>query len=121
MTEQNNTTSFNANSALKKRVMLRVRTVHVTRRIFSNTTLSAVVFVLALWGIGREVWVARVFQNAPSLTNIDAAAHFFLYAFLDTRLIVQALSIVALGALVWLGYQAMHSLQNMRTLSFGAA
>ena len=118
MTEQNNHTTFNTNSALKKSVMLRVRTVHATRRIFSNTTLSAIVFVLALWGIGREVWVARVFQNAPSLTNIAAATRFFLYAFLDTRFIVQTLTIFAVGALVWLAYQAMHSLRDMRSLSF---
>ena len=117
--EQNNQTTLSANSALKKSVMLRVRTVHATRRIFSNTTLSVAVFVLALWGIGREVWVARVFHNAPSLTNVVAAAHFFLYAFLDTRHIVQVLTIVALGALVWLGYQLARSMRDAQTLSFG--
>jgi hypothetical protein len=120
MMEQNNTTNFNTNSTLKRNVMLRVRTVHAMRRVCSNATLSGVIFVLALWGIGREVWVARVFQNAPSLTNIAAAMRFFLYAFLDTRLIVQVLTIVALGAFVWFAYQAARLVRDTQNPSLRA-
>jgi hypothetical protein len=38
----------------------------------------------------------------PSLSDWDAVLRFLLSAFLDTRFIVQVLSIVALGALIWL-------------------
>jgi hypothetical protein len=107
MMEQNNSTSI-----LKRNVMTRVRTVHIARRVFSTTTFSVGVFILAMWGIGREVWVGRVLQNEPSFMNVSAFVHFYLSAFLDTRFIVQALSIVALGALVWLGYSAVKNLQS---------
>jgi hypothetical protein len=110
------------NSIIKAKVMTRVRTVHVLRNVFSTPVLSAAVFVLAAWGIGREVWVARVLQNEPPVTFADAYAviHFYAYAFLDTRFIVQALSIVAIGALVWLGYSMVKNLQQPTSvLRFG--
>ncbi len=106
------------------RVMRRVHTIHMLQPIFTSTTLSIGVFVVALWGIGREVWVARVFQNEPSITNLanlGALAHFYLSAFLDTRFIVQALSILALGALVWFVYTSVRSLKVGSMLSFATA
>jgi hypothetical protein len=85
---------------MQNTVMRRVRTVHAFRPLFSASGVSVVVFVAALWGVGREVWVARVFQNEPSLTNISAIAHFYLLAFLDTRLIVQILSVLVIAAFI---------------------
>jgi hypothetical protein len=111
MTEQTNISV----SAIKERVMSRVYTIHVFQKVFNAAVFSVVVFVLALWGIGREVWVARVFQNAPSLTNFAALSHFYLAAFLDTRLVVQVLALLALGALVWLGYNLVRAARLPRS------
>jgi hypothetical protein len=105
--------SINPSSRVKAAVMRRVRTVHAMQQFFTTTTLSVAVFVLALWGIGREVWVARVFQNMPSLTNLSAVANFYLAAFLDTRFIVQVLSVVTLGAFVWLTYNVFRLLRGV--------
>ena len=95
-------TNLTNESTIHATVMRRVHTIHFLQSPVTTLALTAVIFGLSLWGIGREVWVARVFQNMPSLGDWDAVLRFSLSAFLDTRFIVQALSIVALGALIWL-------------------
>jgi hypothetical protein len=57
--------------------------------------------MFALWGVGREVWVAKVFENMPSMADVPAVTLFFLRAFQDTDIVVQVLVIVALAALIW--------------------
>lgn len=80
-----------------------MRRVH---RIYALRTLSSfgVAFAslaLVLWGIGREVWVAKVFENMPSLTNVPAMLSFGIGAFVHTDLFVQILSIAVVAATVW--------------------
>jgi len=102
MTAQNNT-----HSAVRSIVMSRVRTIHALQMVFNTTVASIGIFILALYGIGREVWVSRVLQNMPSpmnAANFGAVLHFYMSAFMDTRHIVQFLSIVALVAVIWLVY-----------------
>jgi hypothetical protein len=87
-------------SEIERVVMRRVRIMRVLRIVFSNGAIATGVCLLALWGIGREVWVARVFQNAPA--NAADALRFYLYAFDHTRLLVQALTLAAVAGLVML-------------------
>ena len=88
-------------SNIETTVMRRVQTARMIRPLLSNAALALVLFVLALYGVGREVWVARVFQNAPH-GNLLADIQFFFTAFIDTRLIVQALCLAVLFAFLWL-------------------
>lgn len=91
---------MNHASSISYTVMRRVARIHLMRRAAS--ALGAVsVFLVALWGVGREVWVAKVFENMPSIADVPAVALFFLRAFEGTDLAVQVLVIVALAALVW--------------------
>jgi hypothetical protein len=85
-------------------IMRRVHTIHVLRSYTTTAIASFFVFAVALWGIGREVWVSRVFQNMPALTNLGAVTRFYIMAFLDTRHIVQFLVLVVAFAAVWFGY-----------------
>lgn len=82
--------------------MRRVYAVHSVRPLLSGAMLALALVALSLWGIGREVWVAQVFHNAPSLTDFSAAARFWLAAVANTRLVVQALLALALAAVVYL-------------------
>lgn len=78
--------------------MRRVHTIRIIRPIVSGGALAALVFALGLWGIGREVWVAKVFANGPQ--DFVGHARYLLYAFFHTRLLVQALVLaVAASAL----------------------
>ena len=87
-------------SNIERVVMRRVHTLRMLNAAFSLTTLSAAAVVLALWGIGREVWVAKVFANGPQ----DTLGHaiYLAYAFLHTQFLVQALTLVALAGVVYI-------------------
>ncbi|HUX81039.1 MAG TPA: hypothetical protein VMV38_01825 [Candidatus Paceibacterota bacterium] len=112
---KNNTMTDTApRSPIEQAVMRRVRRIRFLRLIFSNTTLAFAVLVLAVWGIGREVWVARVLQNAP--TNIMDLPNFYVAAFRHTRLIVQVLTLSTLASLV---YVARESARLVSSVIFG--
>ena len=70
-------------SDLEKNVMRRVHRIRVLRLIISGAVFALTATLLALYGIGREVWVARVFENGPQ----DARGQllYFIYAFEHTR------------------------------------
>ena len=80
--------------------MRRVHTIRVLRPIVSGGALALVLATLALWGIGREVWVARVFQNAPH--DFAGTSRYLVYAFDHTRLVVQALALLTLASIIYL-------------------
>lgn len=80
--------------------MRRVRIIRILGLIISTAVLAMLTLAAALWGIGREVWVARVFQNAPA--DILNLPDFFIGAFTHTSLIVQALAVLTLVSLVFL-------------------
>ncbi len=84
---------------IERIVMQRVHLIRALRFAISSGTLSTVVSLLALWGIGREVWVARVLQNAP--VSIFDFPRFYMAAFMHTHLIVQILILVVLFALLF--------------------
>lgn len=92
--------SRSGGSAIERVVMRRVRMAHALRPLLSGGALALAIFVFALWGIGREVWVAQVFANAPH-AGILASFKFFLYAFENTRITVQALSLAAFFGMLW--------------------
>lgn len=89
-------------SSIQQNVMRRVRTIHALRAAAGGAGLSFLALVASLYLIGREVWVARVWENMPSLAHTDAFLRFFAQAFLHTHLLVQALILVTIFAAVWL-------------------
>jgi hypothetical protein len=80
--------------------MRRVRLIRVLRLVISTVVLAVLTFVAALWGIGREVWVARVFENAPR--DFASLPNFYIAAFLHTHFIVQVLTVLTLGSFLYL-------------------
>lgn len=84
--------------------MRRVHRIRVLRLLISGSTLALVVCGVALWGIGREVWVARVFSNGPQ--DVFGHLRYLGYAFEHTNFLVQALSLFAAGSLVYLARAA---------------
>lgn len=90
----------NMSSSIELRVMRRVRLIRLLGLVISTVTLAVITLILALWGIGKEVWVARVFQNAPAdLVNLP---NFLISAFGHTRLVVQILAICTFVSFIYL-------------------
>ena len=87
-------------SNIEKNVMRRIHIIRVLQPIISSATVAAVVCVFALWGIGREVWVARVFTNGPQ--SFFGHSFYLVYAFEHTRLVVQSLVLLTLASLIYL-------------------
>ncbi len=93
---------------IERIVMQRVHLIRALRFAVSSGALSMLVSGLALWGIGREVWVANVLQNAPA--NILDLPQFYLAAFVHTRFIVQVLIVFALAALLYVAREISRAL-----------
>lgn len=98
-------------SDIERVVMRRVRIVRLLRPVFSGVTLAALVGAFALWGIGREVWVAKVFENAPK--NASGLPLFYWDAFGHTRLIVQALTLLTLASALYLAREVARALAHV--------
>ncbi len=92
-------------STIERIVMRRVHLIRVLRFVISGGALSMLVSTLALWGIGREVWVARVLQNAPA--NLLDVPGFYLAAFSHTHVVVQVLTLLVGASFCYLAYEVV--------------
>ncbi len=91
---------MNDETNVEKIVMRRVRRISLLRILISGGIFALALALLALYGIGREVWVAMIFRNGPQ----DFFGHtlYLVYAFEHTRLVVQGLILVCLISLIYL-------------------
>ncbi len=87
-------------SAIEKTVMRRVRRISILRIVISGAVFALTLALLSLYAIGREVWVARVFENGPQ--SFWGRAFYLVYAFEHTRFVVQALAVACAASLVFL-------------------
>jgi hypothetical protein len=101
-------------STISHTVMRRVRIIHTMRPILSGAAIASVLLVLALWGIGREVWVAHVVQNLELSAQAGHLLAFLAAAFANTRFVVQVLTLSALAALT---YVCAEFIRTLRTIA----
>ena len=92
---------MNDSSVISNTVMRRVRAIHLLRAV-SSVAMSAALLLLALYTLGREVWVAKVAENVLALANPSSMLAYLASAFLHTDFLVQALSVIVVFATVWL-------------------
>ena len=90
-----------SNSNIHTNVMRRVRFVHAVRPFISNAAGAVALLGLSLYMLGREVFVAQVFRNMPS-ADPAAVLRFMEAAFLNTTFVVQAVTVLAAVAGLWL-------------------
>ena len=102
----NNTMTDQSN--IERIVMQRVHLIRALKFAISGGVLSTVLSLLGLWGIGRQVWVAHVLQNAPA--NIFGLPSFYLAAFEHTRFPVQVLIILTLIALFFVAREVSRAI-----------
>ena len=100
-------------SNIERAVMRRVHLIRILGLVISTGMLAMLTFVLALWGIGKEVWVARVLENAP--TDFSHLPSFFFVAFSHTSFLVQVLIILTLISLLFLIRELARALSSFFT------
>ncbi len=105
---------MNSDSKISYAVMRRIKRVRTLRAVISLTTLSALAFLLALWGIATQVWVARVIANMPSFFDVPALVRFLTSAFLHTDFLVQSSAVIAAASLIWLGRECARAIIPVR-------
>lgn len=101
-------------SLLSQTVQRRIHIIRIVRPILSVQVASALLFVVAVMGVGREVWMEQVLLNMPPIQDIPATARFFFYAFTHTELAVQGLLVVAASTLVWFAHACARIPTRMR-------
>ncbi len=104
---------MNDQSHIERAVMRRIHLARLFGLVISTGMLAVLTLVLALWGIGKEVWVARVFQNAP--TNLAHLPNFFIAAFGHTRLVVQVLAVLSFVSFVYLARESVRAISSLYT------
>lgn len=105
-------------SNIEKKVMRRVHTIHRLRPVVSLSMCSFVVGALALWGIGKEVWVARVFENMPRSSDLLSVGRFYFAAFSSTELLVQALVLATIVSCLYVVRGTVRTFSTLVTPAF---
>ncbi len=95
-------------SNIERIVMQRVYLIRALRFAISSGMFSLMVFALALWGVGKNVWIAQVFHNAP--THTTDLPLFYLGAFMHTSPVVQILILLSLVALFFVARESMRAI-----------
>ena len=101
---------MNNESNIERTVMQRVRIIRVLRFFISNGVFAVLVFAVTLWGIGREVWVARVLENAPA--NFADLFIFYLSAFIHTDIVVQMLFVLSFVSIIYLARETARAISS---------
>lgn len=91
-------------SSLQQNVMRRIRIIRTLRLAFSPLPTSVALFGISLAVFGREVWVAHVLQNLAFVHSPESFLAFVVSAFLNTRFVVQMVTILMGGAVLWFAY-----------------
>ena len=108
-----NNTMTNTQTDIENIVMRRVHLIRILRLVISTVVFALLTSGAALWEIGREVWVARIFENAPS--NIANIPYFYMAAFIHTNIIVQVLTVLTLVSLLFLIRETARLLRDVLT------
>jgi hypothetical protein len=103
---------MNERTEIERIVMQRVYLIRALKIAISTSTLSTFVSLLALWCIGRQVWVAQVLHNAP--TDPFNFIQFYGSAFLHTSITVQILILVILVSIFYIAREVARAVAFMR-------
>lgn len=98
--------------------MRRVKTIYALRLLSSPLVLAPVLFLVSLWGVGREVWVARILENLSMVHSPEAISTFAFMAFLNTGIAVQALTVAVALSSIWFMYGIRGSFESRRQLAW---
>jgi hypothetical protein len=98
--------------SIRRDVMRRVYVIFFLRTVVKPVAIKTAFAVAGVFGVAALVSVHDVFKNMPSLAEFVAFVKFAFYAFVNTGLAEQALSLI----LIALGLWAVRDLLRIRAL-----
>ncbi len=106
-------------SKIEQQVMAGVGVIYTARMLTGLTALKIYALILSVWGIGRLVWVSKVFDNffAVEKNGVGAIFNYLLVAVEHTHLAVQLTLLVAALAFVSLMVDFVKSVSMSRTFA----
>ena len=110
--------STEVNPEFKAKVMRRVYMVSYLRRALSPVALKVYAATFLLYGIGQQVFVAKVLYNAPGLSTPLDSLNFFARAFAGTEVLVQLLVAGCVLASLWFATDLLFRRQSALVASF---
>lgn len=89
-------------SKIEQQVMASVGAIYLARTLVGATALKLYALLLSVWGIGKLVWVSKVFENlaVAEQSGIQAVGNFILVALSHAQFGVQIALVVAVIAAV---------------------
>ncbi|OGZ03711.1 MAG: hypothetical protein A2648_02030 [Candidatus Lloydbacteria bacterium RIFCSPHIGHO2_01_FULL_41_20] len=86
----------------KTETMRRIYTLFFLKKLSGRIAIKFYILLVLIYLQSKLIFVQAVLHNMPSPTDIPALYHFYTYAFLNTRVLVQVTVIVALTTLVFM-------------------
>ena len=99
-------------SELNKRIMRRVRLIFFCKKYLLNSLAAKVYFsALLLWALISTVSIGSVFKNMVSIgISVSNTTNFYKYAFMNTELVVQA---VTISSVVFISLLVLDSVKRL--------
>jgi hypothetical protein len=91
-------------SKISQQVMASVAVIYAARKASGPTALKLYTLMLSIWGIGKLVWVSKVFENflVAGKSGMTALSNYLLVALEHAHISVQLTLAVFIIAGVWL-------------------
>jgi hypothetical protein len=109
-------------SRIKQNVMASVALIYAIRTLFGATALKLYVLAASVWGIGKLVWVSKIFENLAAVekSGLAAMGNFALAAIEHASTSVQLVLLVAAVAAFSLLFDVIRSGATAGGRSFAA-
>src|SRR6185312_5627687 len=100
-------------------VMASVGVMYTARILTSMTALKIYALILSVWGLGRLVWVSKIFENFFTVEKhgFGAILNYLFVAVEHTNVLVQIILVVAALAFVSLLVDIAKSVSTPRTFA----
>lgn len=97
--------------SIKHKVMASVALIYAARTLLSATALKFYALLASVWGIGKLVWVSKVFENffVVEKSGIIAVGNFIISAFAHAHTGVQLFLAVAVIAVMLLAVDVLRA------------
>jgi hypothetical protein len=101
---------------LKDKVMKRVKTVYYIKTVLNSLLLKIAILIPAVVAFGGLVHVAAIFRNMPQINDVYSLFNFSYYAFVNTEVVVQGVTIFLGVVTLWL---VRDTIKKIPTLHIG--